>query len=579
MKAAIYARKSTDDSDRIEDNKSVTRQIERAKAYAAAKGWTIDDDHIYIDDGISGANYEKRVSFKRLEDAARRGLFEALISSEPSRLGRSGIKDINRLVDILESGVRIFYYLDDKEETCDTFEGEASMFLNSLISKQERLRAAQRARDACSRKAEAGYNAGGRVYGYSNHQVLTTNGNGEQSRSHTEYRINKTEADVVCAIFRAYADGHGVKMIAKALNGDPKYAGLSKRYFDGRTLPSPRQGKRGTGSWAPSSVRAILHRIRYTGVIPYGKHKKVYRRDAKKRVKQKEFLLIPADHLRIVPDELWRAVRERHAAAEKTYIRDTNGHLWGRPGTGAESKYLLTGLAHCGCCTGNIVVLGRLSGSPRNRRKIFYYGCSYHNNRGSTVCANDTRVQMPIMDDAVLGAIETQVLNPSALAYVVEKALHLLAERRRTNPDRPRAIEAELKKLQRELANFNRAIAGGIAPKSVLAEIATREIRVEELERERNELGAEEPSELDLRRLRKAAEARIGRFKDLIHEDVPLARQALRKLFAKPLRFNPVVYNSRKTYRFEGHTQVGALIDPIYLEMASPRGVEPLLPP
>ena len=38
MKAAIYARKSTDDNDKNEENKSVTRQIDRAKAYAKAKG-------------------------------------------------------------------------------------------------------------------------------------------------------------------------------------------------------------------------------------------------------------------------------------------------------------------------------------------------------------------------------------------------------------------------------------------------------------------------------------------------------------------------------------------------------------
>ena len=33
MKAAIYARKSTDDNDRNPENKSITRQTEPAKAY------------------------------------------------------------------------------------------------------------------------------------------------------------------------------------------------------------------------------------------------------------------------------------------------------------------------------------------------------------------------------------------------------------------------------------------------------------------------------------------------------------------------------------------------------------------
>ena len=42
MIAAIYARKSTDDSERNEEARSTTRQVERATEYARAKGWTVD---------------------------------------------------------------------------------------------------------------------------------------------------------------------------------------------------------------------------------------------------------------------------------------------------------------------------------------------------------------------------------------------------------------------------------------------------------------------------------------------------------------------------------------------------------
>ncbi len=65
MKAAIYARKSTDDSDRNEENKSVTRQVERARAYSEAKGWTIASEHIFVDDGIKAAPSTKTVPASR----------------------------------------------------------------------------------------------------------------------------------------------------------------------------------------------------------------------------------------------------------------------------------------------------------------------------------------------------------------------------------------------------------------------------------------------------------------------------------------------------------------------------------
>jgi DNA invertase Pin-like site-specific DNA recombinase len=46
MIAAIYARKSTDQTV-TDEEKSVTRQAEHARAYAAMKGWTLDEAHLH----------------------------------------------------------------------------------------------------------------------------------------------------------------------------------------------------------------------------------------------------------------------------------------------------------------------------------------------------------------------------------------------------------------------------------------------------------------------------------------------------------------------------------------------------
>lgn len=51
--AGIYVRKSNDQN-LPDEEKSVTRQLERARAYAFRKGWDVLDDHVYADDGISG---------------------------------------------------------------------------------------------------------------------------------------------------------------------------------------------------------------------------------------------------------------------------------------------------------------------------------------------------------------------------------------------------------------------------------------------------------------------------------------------------------------------------------------------
>jgi len=71
MIAAIYARKSTDQNVSDEE-KSVTRQVERARAYAERKGWTVAEEHIYAEDGISGAEFVKRLRRRGLAPPAAR---------------------------------------------------------------------------------------------------------------------------------------------------------------------------------------------------------------------------------------------------------------------------------------------------------------------------------------------------------------------------------------------------------------------------------------------------------------------------------------------------------------------------
>ena len=57
MIAAIYSRKSTDQTGIADEQRSVARQIEHAREYATRKGWTVSDEHVYVDDGISGAEF------------------------------------------------------------------------------------------------------------------------------------------------------------------------------------------------------------------------------------------------------------------------------------------------------------------------------------------------------------------------------------------------------------------------------------------------------------------------------------------------------------------------------------------
>src|SRR5215471_16461858 len=106
MIAAIYARKSTDDSDRNAETRSTTRQIERATAYAAAKGWVVHSCYIFTDENTSGAEWKHRPGFNALLAVLDpRPPFDVLIVSELSRIGRDTVRTPTAVMQIEEAGV------------------------------------------------------------------------------------------------------------------------------------------------------------------------------------------------------------------------------------------------------------------------------------------------------------------------------------------------------------------------------------------------------------------------------------------------------------------------------------------
>ena len=200
MIAWAYTRKSNDEGDKDPDAKSVERQAKRAREYAARKGWRFDDRHVYTDDAVSGAEFEKRRGLMSLlhdlEATPRPGV-DVLIVSEDSRLGR--FRDSRQLgaltLRINKAGVKVYGYLDDKE----IGEGIESTF-KGLAASEERRRASQRTKDGMDRVHELGRHAGGKLYGYKHVKTgrvfQTRNG----IREETKRVINPQEAKVVLMV-------------------------------------------------------------------------------------------------------------------------------------------------------------------------------------------------------------------------------------------------------------------------------------------------------------------------------------------------------------------------------------------
>ena len=536
MIAAIYARKSTEQTGVAEDQRSVTRQVEHARTYAERKGWQVAEEHIYVDDGISGAEFKNRPGLVRLLNALQPTPgFQVLVMSETGRVGREQVLTQLAFSQLADAGVEMWSYLDDKRWFLDTATDKFLLSVANFAAELEREKASQRTHDAMVRKARAGQVTGGRVYGYDNLEVLSeaAGPDGRRHRQCVIRRANPTEAATVRRIFASYAAGQGVTRIAKTLNTED--------------IAPPNRHTRG---WAPTAVREILRRELYGGVIIWNRTRKVHRGGTKGQAKrpESEWVRLEAPDLRIVPEALWQAVEGRRRRAAESYLRQARtGQLGGRRSGGDfESPYLLSGLGQCGVCGGSLVAMTRGHG----RRRAKFYGCAYHHKRGATVCSNSVQLRQEILDGALLEAIG-KVLDEQLVEAAVERALDRLRARRGKQADRGRELQRELSLVEARMGHLLGAVKRGRATEVLLETLEAEATRKKAILRELGELEDRAAiTSLDGRRLTQELKTRATDARALLGRHVSQARRMLRALLEGRLVCEPFEEESRRGYRF-----------------------------
>jgi site-specific DNA recombinase len=337
MNAAIYARKSTEQSGVADDAKSVTRQVEHAKAYSATRDWSVADEHVYVDDGISGAKFARRPGLVRLLAALKpHPTFSVLLIADRDRIGREQIETSYVMKQIITAGVRIFECQGDegREITLGSPTDKIIMAVQDFAAEVEREKARSRTHAALAHRARAGRATGGRTFGYETARAP----DGTVTRT-----IVPAEAEVVRRIFTLTSEGHGRKAIAQRLNTEG--------------APAPRKAGQMRG-WAPSTVRDALANELYRGVLIWNRTR---RRDAwgqrrKGRHDVGEVLTVDLPEARIIDAPLWQRAQERLEAGRALYAARNGTRNGGRPASGSASKYLLSGLGECGQCGGSMFV-------------------------------------------------------------------------------------------------------------------------------------------------------------------------------------------------------------------------------
>ncbi|WP_371130414.1 recombinase family protein [Phenylobacterium sp.] len=418
MRVAIYARYSDDK----QNPRSIEDQVELCTRHARAKGWTIVNT--FLDAAISGAAMANRPGLLAAVAAAEDGQIDALLTEDEDRIARS-LEHLAHVVSRLDfAGARLATLEVERVETMRVaFKGLIGQdYLKGLSAKTKR---------GMHSNAEKGLATGSRLYGYA-------------SQPGGAMAIVETERTVILRIFQECAQGAHARQIAAGLNTD--------------RIPGPRGGTWNTSTIAGSKQRAngVLNTELYAGVkvfnrIDMRKDPRTGKRISKPRP-EGEWKRVAVPHLRIVPPDLWAAVRAR---------RDGRAAFSRSP----RPKHVFSGLIRCAECGASMTVTdsrGRL-------------GCAAHREKGPAVCTNDRRVARQEVESRVLTALRDRLLTPAAVkAYVL--AYHQAWEARRSaSTSQIAPLARRVGELTRQIERLVDAICDGTASPAMRERLAAQE--------------------------------------------------------------------------------------------------------
>ena len=442
MEVALYARVSTP---RQQQHQTIDQQLSRLHDYVATQSdWHVADEHIYRDDGYSGATL-KRPGLDRLRDRVAIAAVECVVITAPDRLARNYVHQMLLVDELTQRGCRVEFV---ERPMSDDPHDQLLLQIRSAVAEYERTLIAERMRRGRQAKLRSGQLLPWTrpPYGY----LLDA----ERPRDPSRVRLDPVQAAVVEQMFTWYsAPGQPVSLYA-----------VAKRLSDAQ-IPPPRGGKR----WNVASVRGILRSPTYIGIAYSGRTRPAPARRRKSALQPvglgqseqptpaDEWIAVPVPA--IISQELFEGVQQR---------LDRNIQMARRNNTTAE--YLLRGLVSCGQC--------RLACSGRALHPGYhYYFCRGRTDAlrlalGERCTARYAPAQA--LDDLVWQDLCRVLTEPALMTHELERA--------QRGEWLPQALQARRQTLRDVLAQLERQQARLLD--LYLAEVLERE----EFERKRKEV-------------------------------------------------------------------------------------------
>lgn len=391
MRIAIYVRVSTQ---RQAQTQTIDQQLDRLRRVAAERRWPLSEDHVFRDDGYSGASL-RRPGLDRLRDLAALARLDRILITDPDRLARNYVHQVLLLEELQRHGCQIEF--TDRPLSDDPHD-QLLLQIRGAVAEYERTLIAERTRR-------------GRLYKLQSGQMLPWTrppygyrADPDRPRDPVGVRTDPAEAALVAELFRWYADeGHSFMAAVQRLHD------LGVRSPSGRDY------------WGMATIRGILSNPTYTGTI-YANRTRV--RAAQVRRSATHPLGRPRDSQVPLPPEEWIAVatvpaivtREQFdrvqakIAANRSFARRNN----------TATNYLLRALVSCGAC--------RLACQARRAMPAgkTYYICTGKNlqvrQRLGCTCPSKF-IPAEVLDDLVWTDLADLLRHPDRVAKALHRAV------------------------------------------------------------------------------------------------------------------------------------------------------------
>ena len=151
---AVYARVSTQRQAQANttEQQLERQQLERLRAYVQAQGWDLPLEHVFRDDGYSGATL-RRPGLDRLRDAATSARFERIVITAPDRLARNYVHQVLLVEELQHYGAEVEFL--DRPMSQDPHD-QLLLQIRGAVAEYERTLINERMRRGRLRKLRAG---------------------------------------------------------------------------------------------------------------------------------------------------------------------------------------------------------------------------------------------------------------------------------------------------------------------------------------------------------------------------------------------------------------------------------------